>query len=155
MRMAYLNDTNIWIDLDWRKLPRDSFPSLWAKIETGVSAGVIFTLDMIYDEIQATAKKDDRLAKWIKETRVAHPSFVLDTSADIQTEAIELINKFKLQNNADPFLVAAAKKHGMTVVTAEKLNPQLAKPKVPNLCQDLGVPCITLLELIKQNNWVF
>lgn len=156
MSKGYINDTNIWIDLDWRKLPRDSFPSLWAKIEAGVSSGMIFTLDMVFDELQATAKKDDRLAKWIKDTRAANPKFVLDSTSDIQTVANGLINKYKLKTNADPFLVAAAKKHGLTVVTAEKLNTQLAaKPHVPNLCFELGVPCITLLEMIKQNNWVF
>lgn len=52
MSEGYINDTNIWIDLDWRKLPRDLFPSLWTKIEAGVSSGMIFTLDMVYDELE-------------------------------------------------------------------------------------------------------
>jgi predicted nucleic acid-binding protein len=153
--MGYIFDTNIWIDLDWRKIPRDSFPSLWEKIEAGVANGTVFTLDMVYDELQATAKKDDRLAKWIREQRAACPEFVLDSTADVQTIAIGLINKHKLQNNADPFLVAAAKEHNLTVVCHEKLMKQNEKPRVPNLCQELGVPCIALLDMIKQNDWVF
>ena len=131
------------------------FPSLWTKIEAGVSAGTIFTLDMVYDELQATGKKDDRLAKWIKDARAANPKFVLDSTADIQTVAQGLINKYKLKSNADPFLIAAAQKHKLTVVCHEKLMKQNEKPRVPNLCQELGVPCITLLEMIQQNNWVF
>jgi len=54
--MNYVFDTNIWIDLDWRKIPRDSFPGLWSKIESAIDGGQIFTIDMVYNEIHATKK---------------------------------------------------------------------------------------------------
>jgi predicted nucleic acid-binding protein len=153
--MGYLFDTNIWIDLDWRKLPRDSFPSLWSRIETEIATGGVFTLDMVYDELQNTAKDDDRLASWVKGKRAEVRGFVIDSTSDIQTTAAALINKYKLKQNADPFLVAAAQKHGLSMVSHEKRMKPNEVPRVPNLCAECGVSCVTLLELIRQNDWTF
>lgn len=153
--MPYSFDTNIWIDLDWRKIPRDSFPSLWARVENAIDHDQIFALDMVYDEIQSTKKTDDRLAAWMKDKRKAKPEFIIASEVEIQKIAIALINKHKLISNADPFIVAAAKHKSHTLVCGEKKMKPTEKPRIPNLCEELGVPCITLLELIKNEKWSF
>jgi len=81
--------------------------------------------------------------------------FVISSTEEVQKIAIELIGKHKLESNADPFLVAAAKLYGLTVVCAERKMKPAEKPRIPNLCAEIGVPCITLLEFIKANGWIF
>lgn len=153
--MAYLFDTNIWIDLDWRKIPRDLFPGLWLKVEEEIAGDRIFVVDLVFDEIHATQKDDDRLAPWMTAMRKKKPTFVLDSTEEVQKIARLLINAHKIKSNADPFLVAAGKKYGYTIVSAENRMKPIEKPKIPNLCDQLGVPCMTLLEFIKANGWVF
>ena len=54
---------------------------------------------------------------------------------------------------ADPFVVAAAKAIAATVVTQEGLKPNAAK--IPNVCEEFGVPCIDLQTFMTQQGWSF
>ncbi|MEI6231875.1 MAG: DUF4411 family protein [Planctomycetota bacterium] len=150
----YNFDANAWVGFAWREFPRDVFVSLWQRIEDGIDEGRIFTVDFVFMEIQ---RQDDELSKWMKEKRESTPEFVIASDAEIQIAGADLINTYALKQDADPFVVAAAKKYGLTVVTNEKRRdyPREKPPKMPNLCQFLNVPCITPLAMIKAEGWKF
>jgi Domain of unknown function (DUF4411) len=59
-----------------------------------------------------------------------------------------------LKNNksgADPFLISAAVIHDCIVVTEEKFqNNNENKPRIPNVCKNLGIKCINLLDMLRE-----
>lgn len=60
-------------------------------------------------------------------------------------------------NTADPWVIALALRDRLTVVTEEVLVPATArnhKKKIPNACQALNVPCLSLTALIQAEGWI-
>lgn len=65
-----------------------------------------------------------------------------------------LVNVKKNKGWADPFVIALAKCHGYTVVTEE--GPGAAEsPKIPLVCKQFGIPCISLVSMIEREGWIF
>ncbi len=58
------------------------------------------------------------------------------------------------RDRADPFVIAVGLLKSATVVTGEKGGTQ-NRPKIPFVCDDLGIPCFGLIDLIRQEDWVF
>ena len=65
--------------------------------------------------------------------------------------------KKEFADGADPFLIAHALAYGHTVVTHERLINigQRNKIKIPAVCQQFSVPCITVFELLKSTGAKF
>jgi hypothetical protein len=61
----------------------------------------------------------------------------------------------KGRNRADPFVIAVAQLRSATVVTGEGSDGTTNRPKIPYVCDDLGVGCFRFLDVIKAENWVF
>jgi hypothetical protein len=59
------------------------------------------------------------------------------------------------RNGADPFVVALARLHGGTVVTEETMSNNLSKPRIPDVCQALGVPWLDLVGFVQCQGWSF
>ncbi len=58
------------------------------------------------------------------------------------------------RNKADPFVISLAKGKNATVVTGE-IGGTEKRPKIPYVCEDLKIPCITFAQLIKEEEWKF
>jgi predicted nucleic acid-binding protein len=153
-RTRYCFDTNAWIDIFRRKFPRKTFVTLWQKVEQAVNDGEIVTVDAVVMEL---GKQEDDLSAWIKQQRDQIQGFIALSSDDIQRQATDLIRQYAVKSDADPFVAAAAKAHRLVVVSGEKRAdyPREKPPKLPNLCEFLGVRCIGLLELFDEKNWTF
>ena len=52
----------------------------------------------------------------------------------------------------DPFVIAIAMVKSGTVVT-EETDGNIAKPRIPDVCDALGVHCLTLMEYIEAQGW--
>lgn len=53
---------------------------------------------------------------------------------------------------ADPFVIALAERHDLTVVTSENRgSPQ--HPKIPLVCEWRSVPCLSLVEFFRAEGW--
>ena len=81
-------------------------------------------------------------------------------SKAIQDRARRILEKFPslakaetTHRNADPFVIALALEEGLTVVTYEQRKP--TKPRIPDVCDALEVPCISLVELFRNEKWTF
>ncbi|MGH9781246.1 MAG: DUF4411 family protein [Candidatus Acidiferrales bacterium] len=46
-----------------------------------------------------------------------------------------------------------AKARRLTVVTAEKASGNLTKPKIPDVCKDLGISCIEIIDFFRTQRW--
>ena len=56
------------------------------------------------------------------------------------------------RNGADPFVIGLAIARGGSVVTQETPRT-IIKPRIPDVCEALEVPCMTLPEFVDSQGW--
>lgn len=152
--MAYCFDTSALIECWSRSYPPDVFPGLWVKLDELVTQQEVLCPEEVRIEL---ARQEDELAKWVK----VRPQLFVPLGEDIQRATSEILGQHPLlmkatknRNGADPFVIATAQVMGLTVVTEEKGGTD-AKPKIPSVCQMLGVPCIDVLSFLRDQGWSF
>lgn len=153
--MKYCFDASALIQ-GWNVLyPRAQFPGLWGRIEALVKSGAIVSSDEVRREIE---RKDDDLFAWCKERLdmfVPLTSDIQLTVSSLLTALPRLIDSRTGKSMADPFVVATAHVLRIPVVTQERATSKPLRPKIPEACAYVGVRCITLLDVIKAEGWVF
>ncbi|MBX9720834.1 MAG: DUF4411 family protein, partial [Candidatus Obscuribacterales bacterium] len=55
----------------------------------------------------------------------------------------------------DPFVIALASVHRCAVITEEEPSAKPNKPRIPDVCKDLGIKTLKLVDVIKQEGWKF
>ncbi|MFG2738649.1 DUF4411 family protein [Streptomyces chartreusis] len=151
----YSLDTSALIT-PWRDTyPPRRFKGFWERYEELIDSGRAFAVDEVAIELK---RRDDELAEWIK----LHPSLFVPLEADIQLATIEalrlcerMVGNIRGRNGADPFVIGLAKARGLTVVTMEKATNSLKRPKIPDVCNEMGVPCIDVIGLMDREQWEF
>lgn len=141
-----------------RNYPPDVFPSLWEKIEQLISCGRLLSSEEVYRELVDNNIADDA-AFWAKQQK----DMFIETSADIESRAIPIIQRFGLRlidhrrnkSDGDPWLIATAIHHGCTVITEESPAGGPERVKIPDVCQELNLPHLNLLELMRAEKWRF
>ena len=68
-----------------------------------------------------------------------------------------LVDTRKNRSAADPFVIGLAALYNppLLVVTQEGPTNKLDKPNIPDVCTAEGIECMTLLEMIDREDWVF
>jgi hypothetical protein len=147
--MAFCVDTSGWLDGWHRYYPRDVFPSLWQNVEERVNGGHVIASEEVYVELQ---KKDDDLHEWMKQRKL----MLIPANESIQRRVAEvlatyprLVDMLKGRSQADPFVIATAVETSSIVVTGESFGTA-TKPRIPFVCQRLGIRCITFLDMIRE-----
>lgn len=147
--------THLWRDF----YPPDVFPSLWSDIEASISSKQLIAPDEVLEELK---RGDDDLLVWAKgkpDLFIPHDEAMqgIVTSILEHPEHVKLIysKHADIYTDADPFVIAAAQVHGCTVVSNEKLllTPSPNVTKIPNVCADLGVGHLSVLEFIRELGW--
>lgn len=142
----------------WRRAyPPKRFPGLWAKLDELIDNSRLLASVEVYSELE---KKDDEVFAWAKERRAA---LFREIDDDVQEAVVQimatypkLVDTGKGKSGGDPFVIAqamAADPH-LTVLTEEK-GGSANGPKIPFVCQQEGISCLTLLELIEAEDWTF
>ena len=156
--MTYLLDTSIFIN-GWRKhYHPEVFPAYWSALDALIENRKVLSCEAVYDELQ---QQRDELADWAKERKRIFRSPTEDTLLELQGVMREFPN-FAAQggsrNAADPYLIAHARISKAVVVTDEVKLPavRLTKPpKIPNVCDALGIRWMPGVDFLRANNIVF
>lgn len=126
---------------------------LWERIEGMIASGQIKAVDEVKREITA---KDDDAAKWAKTQRGL---FVpLTTDIQLATKRVLAAHAKLLgigggpRNGADAFVIGLAIARGGAVVTQE-VPRNIDKPKIPDVCDAMGVPWLTLPHFVDEQGW--
>ena len=153
---TYSIDTSALIHAWLRAYPPSRFPKLWANIEELIDKGRLFASIEVYHELQ---KKDDEVAIWAKERKEA---LFRDFDEPIEKALIDLMTKYprlvdtkKGRSGGDPFVIATAVASGGCTVVTEEKHGGVKNPKIPDVCALESIPCISLLDLINAEDWVF
>jgi len=136
-----------------REYPRDVFAPVWDHVGSLLNSGQILSCEDVYIEL---IQQDDILAKWIKE----YKRVFLPLDEDTQEVAKDILRKFptlvdlkKKKSSADVFLIASAIREGCTVVSEENKSGGPQKVKIPDVCREMNVRCIRLLDLIRESGF--
>lgn len=149
----YSFDTRVLIESWNRRLPPATFVSFWERLDEVINAGTVRAVD----EVRGELKRDDNLKAWAK----LRGQLFVPLEHDIQratTRVLEyaerMVGMGKGRNGADPFVIALAVARDGVVVT-EEYKGSLASPKIPVVCEALGVRCMTTVEFIQDQGWTF
>lgn len=154
--MRYLLDANTYIQAKNQYYGMDICPAYWEWLDQQCDAGIVGSVNMIGRELK---DGNDEFAQWAKD-RSQH--FIENDDQATQAEFMNILqfvmagdynqkNRDDFLAKADPWIIAKAKTIGATVVTHEALlAPQTKKVKVPNICNQLGVPCIDTFSFLRK-----
>ena len=153
--MRYCIDTSAILDGWVRYYPPDVFPALWQRLEQLVATGDLGATEEVLRELE---RKEDDAYAWAK----GHDGMFVAIDEPIQLAVAELLGRYqRLVNDqrnrsmGDPWVIALAQIHGCAVVSGEQRSGNLNRPKIPDVCDALGVRCISLLQLIREEKWLF
>lgn len=151
----YSIDTSAILDGWKRQYPPDVFPHVWTKLDELIDQGVLIATEEVLYELE---RKDDDVCQWARQRGM----MFMPTNEEIQESMKEiavdypsLVEQQRQRSYADPFVIALAMVEGCTVVTGEKPSGSLEKPKIPDVCRALGIPCISILQLFRDRGWAF
>lgn len=153
--MFYSFDTSSIMNGRRDLLPPTVFRTLWSNVEGMIAGGNIRAVDVVKDEL---SKRDDDAFRWAK----LQDGLFLPLEEDIQqaTSTVlathrKLMGVGKGRNAADPFVIGLALARSGVVVTEETATGNIERPRIPDVCQALGVPCLSLVGFITQQGWSF
>ncbi|KFO68675.1 hypothetical protein ER57_02450 [Smithella sp. SCADC] len=152
--MAYLLDANVFIQAKNLHYGLDFCPAFWQWLTENNTAGIVYSIEKVGDEIYAGA---DELSDWVAQ---CDENFFLQPDKNI-IPALGTVSQWVTQNGYDPaavstflqvadyYLIAHAVAHKFIVVTHEKAAGSKKKIKIPDVCIGLGVKCMTLFEMLR------
>ena len=153
--MKYSIDTSAILEGWHRRYPPDVFPALWKNLDELIGDGSLRATEEVLHELK---RKDDGVFEWARD----RPALFVPIDHDIQVEVQEiLVTHEKLldtrsgRSSADPFVIALAKMNACTVVSDEKPTRSPKRPNIPDVCRAMGLHCIDLLDMIREEEWVF
>ncbi len=153
--MIYCVDTSSLIAAWQERYPIENFPKFWDRMGGLIEDGRLISPIEVFNEIK---KRSDELHGWLKSRKGA---IFRELDDDVQIEVANVLQRFprlvaekKLRTSADPFVIALAQITGHQVVTEEKPTGSLNRPNIPDVCAQLSLSTIGILQLIQQEKWV-
>jgi len=151
--MTYSLDTSGFLDAWVRHYPIDVFPTIWERLDGATKEGKLLASDEVMRELE---RKDDEASAWVK----ARPNMIVPFSAEIEAEVIKLMGRFprlvdtkKGRSGGDPFVIAVAIVGRHTVISGENATGKPEAPRIPDVCKELHIPCIKMLDFFREQKW--
>lgn len=146
--MAYLLDSNVFMEAQDRYYGRDFCPAYWDWLVQEFHKGTLLSIEPVYQEILAG---EGELAAWAKSARKLGFFRELEGHDHVNTgnvlawvegQGYERAGIDAFASGADPFLIAYAWTREMVLVTHEVMAPGSKKKiKIPDICPAFGVRC--------------
>lgn len=160
--MAYLLDTNVFIqawNLDYQ---RDFCPEFWRWLVQKNEENIIYSIKEVLNEIK---RKDDELAGWVGGL---DDKFFIEIDSNVENRLNDINNwigtqKYKgaavdkFKKSADIFLIAHAlsAQGRFKVVTLENRKNSGNNIKIPIVCDNFKIDCITTHEMLQRERAPF
>lgn len=155
--VVYSVDTSAFMDWQARYYPTDVFKTLVTRMTDLVQSGRLQAAALVREEIGAVGTPE--LAEWAK----THSGIFVPTK-ELLAGALIIQNQFpglrdpKAEHEeADAFVIELARSRDGIVVTQETPAAEKNRPRrthfIPDVCRELGVPCISLLGLMRREKW--
>jgi hypothetical protein len=129
-------------------------PTLWKRVDEMIEAERFFATVEVLHELEAKA---DDAASWAKARgRMFVP---LDEAIQLEVRNVlqlfpRLMMQMKKRNAADPWVIGLAALRDAVVVTGE-FGGTDQRPKIPYVCDQLGIKHLTFVAMIQAEGWSF
>jgi len=165
----YVIDTSSIIYMEFT-YPRKNFPNVWNRSAKLINQRRLGAPDVVFVELKRQDKRVvGSLLEWIEmhKNRLFYPPTeeTMRQVSKVMKQFPLLISETSELEKADPYIVAMARERAMTptldhreiiVVTNEKISkPSEQDKKIPGVCEYYDLKCIDLLDMIKQEQWIF
>ena len=155
--VVYSIDTNSLMDWQARYYPTDVFTSLIARVDNLIASGRLIAAELVHEEVGIVGTAGlDGWAKTNKGIFVPTKTLLADALV-IQNQFAGLRDPKAEHEEADAYVIALAQQRDGTVVTQETPAAEKQRPRrthfIPDVCRELGVPCISLLGMMRREKW--
>jgi hypothetical protein len=155
----YSVDTSAFMDWQARAYPPDVFPGMLQAVNSMVGGERLLACELVSEELAAVGTGE--LLSW----STANKEIYVPTR-DLLSTAIQIQNQFpglrdpKAEfEEADAYVIALARLRDGVVVTQETPAAEKLRPRrthfIPDVCRELGLPCISWLGMMRREGWVF
>ena len=156
IKNKYCFDSSVFMNAWRRHYKPKTFTCLWNHLGNLMESGIIFVPEEVPKEIGVGT---DDLVAWFKK----YKSCIVPTTIKQIELVSDMVNKYPLLSeyksskiySADTFVVATAKTNNYIVVTEEKVDGNLNKPKIPVLCKEHSVECCDLATFFEKEKIIF
>jgi hypothetical protein len=160
----YVIDTSSLIEL--KEFPDDVFPSLWKNIEDLIAKGFMISHKEVLKEL---SYQDDTLKKWaqkqkkffkeldayqikiVKEILRKYPSLAKSDSESPSADPFVITLAIEFNRNPQKTLTSSIQQR--VVVSEERLRG--SRVRIPFVCKEYGIECITMIEMCRSEGWKF
>ena len=132
------------------------FPTLWDKMDVLAEDRQLISSEEVLRELER--KEGDTLHEWAKERHhifVPLDDEIQNCAVRIMIDHPKLVDERKGKSFADPWVIATARINACIVVTGEIASGSRRRPKIPDVCRDMGIRCIRIVDLIREERWRF
>lgn len=156
-KTVFCIDTSSIIEARSVRYPVPVFPSLWEKVETAISEGLIISPEIVRDELK---RNDPACHTWAKSQSglfiAPDESLIKGVQAILKVHR-KLVDENLSYEQADPYIISLAQIRECTVVTEEKPAPaqKKRKDKIPDICRSLGITVTTFIGMVEKFGWKF
>jgi len=156
--MAYLLDANVFIQAHRLHYSFDFCPAFWDWLIVKNNKGIVFSIEAVYEELTNSTDSLSTWAKSNKDTFFLPPNpQMVSIFPQVSQWTMDPTNQYtngareEFLGVADYFLVCYALANNMTLVTHERLASNITKRiKIPNVCVDFQIVCISPFEMLRQ-----
>jgi hypothetical protein len=156
-KSLYSVDTSVLMEWQFRAYPTDIFATLNRKVDELIAENRFLSPELVEEELGIVGTPE--IAAWAK-ARAA--MFVPLAEVLVEAQAIQgrfpgLRDPKAEFEEADAYVIALAKLRDGVVVTQETSAAEKKNPKrthfIPDVCRELGLPCISFLGLMRREGW--
>jgi hypothetical protein len=156
----YCIDTNSLMDWQARFYPTDIFAGVLARMDMLAEEARLIAPELVHEEVGVVGTPE--LVSWTKAHKgMFVPNAVVLTGAlAIQRRFPGLLDPKAAYEEADAYIIALAQgsPNGI-VVTQETPASEKNRPRrthfIPDVCRELGIPCISILGMMRKEGWTF
>jgi hypothetical protein len=154
--MAYLLDTDVFIQAKNLHYGFDFCPAFWDWILARHQEGSVFSIEKVKDELVVG---DDELAEWAKSREPSFfsspdasvlPALATTTNWAVGEERYEQVAVNGFLQHTDYYLVATTLAKGHVVVSHEVPSNSPKKIKIPDACISLGIKFVNPFEMLRR-----
>ena len=157
--MAYLLDTNIFIDAKNRYYHPKVCPGFWDWLVKTNGEAKVYSIERVYKEL--TEDSEDEVAMWAKQQG---ETFFLPVDEGVLPALQSIASwtnahqrysdaaKADFLDKADYYLVAHALAGGYAIVTNERSAESIHKVKIPDACIAQKVKCFSPWEMLRKEH---
>lgn len=154
--MVYLLDANVFIEAKNTYYRFEVCPAFWDWIKRAHDRGAVYSIRKVKDQLLVG---EDELSSWANklpssffwEPDQATAIGLSRVSTWVDKADYDQYAKDEFLQDADHYLVGTAQAKGCTVVTHEIPSPGGRKKiKIPDVCAELEVECMTMFDLLQE-----